>query len=258
MSSHPSEGHRHIPAWGSFSLKIKIKRQDLGGNSCAEASAGQCSAGGPHGHGTGRGAAEPGPAGHSQEPRFASCSRPRPGRRPRKKLRVRPAESERRWGPSLGGSGILWRGGLSPGAAPRGDHPGSPHRTADRQPGGAAGAEGRREAAATPGEGAAGTGAARRAALGELLQRGAAQLAGLGPPGRGSAGGCRGRARPGQGIPQRGKGGGGHGGGTLPSAARMAWGSQPVPTWRSQDLPGEDTAGRRGRRPRGEDRARER
>lgn len=129
---------------GQLFIKNKIKRQDLGREQLRrKPRAGQCSAGGPHGHGLGGVRPNPGPQGTPRaSPWLCSSRGPRPGRRPRKKLRVRPAESERDVGVELGGgSGTCGGGRFSavPGATP---HSWPPQNRRDRQPGGAAGAEG--------------------------------------------------------------------------------------------------------------------
>ncbi|XP_061036500.1 1-phosphatidylinositol 4,5-bisphosphate phosphodiesterase beta-2 isoform X3 [Eubalaena glacialis] len=85
-----------------------------------------------------------------------------------------------------------------------GGHERSCGRAADRQPGGAAGAEGRREAAAAAREGAAGAGAARRAALGGAAAEGGSAAGRVRAAGRwGRRRGPGPQARPGERLPQK-------------------------------------------------------
>lgn len=118
---------------------------------------------------------------------------PRPAKRSPKKLRVRPAETQRCWGQAWGGSGTPgsgWGWGCPWAAARLTPAPIEP-RTASleelRELKGVVKLQRRHEKELRELE--------RRGARRweELLQRGAAQLAELAPPGAGGGGGCRGR-----------------------------------------------------------------
>lgn len=112
------------------------------------------------------------------------------GRRPRKKLRVRSAESEGDFGVEFGEGRGLCGGGRFPGGARLTLAPTEP-QTASleelRELKGVVKLQRRQEKELRE----LGRRGVRR--WEELLQRGAAQLAGLGPPGAGGCGGCRGR-----------------------------------------------------------------